>query len=322
MSINLDLYRDIQQTAVKLKDLTRQTPLIKSVVLSQLLEANVYLKMENLQITGSFKVRGAFSKLLSLDESSRKAGIVTASSGNHGAGVAYAAKHLNIPTRIFVPNHAAPNKIKAIESLGGTVEKYGDDCSDAETYACEYAAKHGLEYVSPYNDYHVICGQGTIAYEIEQQLPSFDEIYVAIGGGGMMSGISGYIKQSGSSAKTIGCLPQASPCMYECVKASEIIQMHNEPTLSDGTAGNVEPDSITFDYCRKYVDDFVLVSEDEIIQGLKFGLIEEHLLLEGAAGVAIAALLKNQESAMGKTIVVVLCGANISLETLDSIISE
>lgn len=319
-AINPNLHDDIQQTARELQSYVRDTPLIRSVVLSQMLDADVYLKMENLQITGSFKVRGAFSKLLSLDAAHRQAGIVTASSGNHGAGVAYAGKHLNIETRIFVPQHAADNKLKAIQLYGGIVEKYGDDCGEAEIYACDYAAKRGLDYVSPYNDYHVICGQGTMAYEITQQLSQIDEIYVAVGGGGMISGISGYLKQGGYDTTVVGCLPQASPCMYECIRAGKIIEMHNEPTLSDGTAGNVEPNSITFDYCREYIDDFVLVTEDDIVEALTFALIEEHILLEGAAGVALSALLKNQGRLRGKTAVVVLCGANINLSTLQSLL--
>lgn len=177
-----------------------------------------------------------------------------------------------------------------------------------------------MVYVSPYNDLQVIGGQGTIALELMRQLEKLDTIFVPVGGGGMISGIAGYLKSVKNHVKVSGCLPKNSPVMAESVKANRIVEMESLPTLSDGTAGGLEANAITFDLCQTLVDDYILVSELEIRDAMRLFMETHHMLIEGAAGVAIASYLKHKELCQGKSVVIVICGANISLETLKTVL--
>jgi threonine dehydratase len=294
----------------------RTTPLDFSLALSKNTQMRVYLKCENLQYTGAFKVRGAFNKLLSLTEAERKRGVVTASSGNHGAAVAFGLNKLKIPGLVFVPENASSVKVENIHNYKVPLEHYATDCMQTELHALQYAKEHNMVYVSPYNDLQVIAGQGTIALELLQQLAAIDVIFVPIGGGGLISGIAAYIKAMSPQTKIIGCLPENSPVMAASIKAGKIIEIPTLPTLSDATAGGIEPNAITFDFCQKFVDDYTLVSEDEIKNALCVLMQTQHLLAEGAAGVALAALLKTRDQHRDKNVVAVLSGANISLDSL------
>ena len=307
---------DIINAYKKIQPFIQKTPLVKAHALSELSGANVYLKLENIQPTGSFKVRGALNRILSLSEKDKQKGIITASSGNHAAAVAYAAKLLKIPAKIYIPKSTPENKIENIKLFSITPERIGDDAGAAETAAHQYAKQENLTYISPYNDYAVICGQGTIGYELEHQLEHMDAVYIAVGGGGLISGIGGYLKSLTNSPKIIGCLPEASPVMYESIKAGKMLTCDIKPTLSDGTAGNNDLNSITFNYCQQFVDEFHLVSEAEIRQGIIYALEKEHILLEGAAAVPIATLLRHKKSVKNKNIVIIACGGNISIDTL------
>lgn len=190
-----------------------------------------------------------------------------------------------------------------------------------ELHALEYAKQHDMIYISPYNDVQVIGGQGTIGIELMEQLNDIDAIFVPIGGGGLISSIAGYIKSVVPKTKIIGCLPKNSPVMAESVRAGRIIEMQTLPTLSDATAGGIEPDAITFDICKQLIDDYILVSESEIKDAIITLIKTQHLLTEGAAGVALAAFLKSSEQFRDKNIVVILSGANISLDMLKTILS-
>ena len=303
---------DIKNAVLSAETLIRpyicETPLKFSTAL------NTYLKCENLQHTGAFKVRGAFNKLLSLTPTQRKQGIVTASTGNHGAAVAYGLKKLNIPGVIFVPENKKKKKISNIRNYDAPLEFYGTDCIQTELHALDYAKKNNMIYVSPYNDLDIIAGQGTIGLELTKQLPKIDAIFVPIGGGGLISGIAGYIKSVSPETKIIGCLPANSPVMSESIKAGKIIEMETLPTLSDATAGGIEPGAITFELCQKYVDDYILVSESEIQNAMTTLIKTENLKVEGAAGVALASLFKAAKKFEGKNTVVILSGGNISDE--------
>jgi len=298
----------------------RSTYLEYSPFLSAITGAEVYLKLENYQYTGSFKVRGAFNKLLSLCPDHRQPGIVAASSGNHGLATAYALKQLNLTGTIFVPHHAAPSKVDSIKRLGVNVIHHGHDCLETELYAKQYADENNLVFISPYNDLEIIAGQGTIGVEVLEQLPDVEAIYASVGGGGLISGIASYCKLANPKIQIFGCLPQNSPAMAESIKVGKIISVAQLPTLSDGTAGNIEKDAITFELCRKYADDFYLVSEQDIVSALKLILEKHHMLIEGAAAVAVAALLNNQTIVKGKKVVIVVCGANIGVDALKSIL--
>lgn len=306
----------------RIRSYIRETPLDFSLPLSRMTNAQVYLKCENLQYTGSFKIRGALNKLLSLTPSQRQKGVVTASSGNHGAAVAFGLNKLNIPGVIFVPENASSAKVDNIRNYDVQLRFYATDCMKTEIHAIEYAERNRMIYISPYNDLQVIAGQGTISLEVTHQLNNVDVILVPIGGGGLISGIASYIKTVSPQTKVIGCLPENSPVMFESIKAGKIVDFETLPTLSDATAGGIEPNAITFDICKKYVDDYILVSEQEINDAIITLLKTQHLLIEGAAGVALASLLKAAKSLRDKNVIVVLSGANISTNTLKSILDS
>jgi threonine dehydratase len=316
----LDVYGEVVLAERRIRPYIRETPLDYSLHLSDTTAAEVFLKLENLQYTGSFKLRGAMNKLLSLTPQQQARGVVTASSGNHGAGVAFGLHTLQISGLVFVPEDASTSKVAMIRRYGVEVRTYGADSVITEAYARSYAEHNDLIYISPYNDPAIIGGQGTIAAEIDRQLTSVDAVFVAVGGGGLISGIAGYLKDRHSAITVIGCSPERAPPMVESVKAGRIVELPTQPTLSDGTAGGIEPGAITFDLCRKLVDSFVLVSEDEIAAAMRLLMETQHVLVEGAAGVALAGYLKLHEHFRGRRVVIVLCGANISLATLKTIL--
>ncbi len=314
-----DIKNEVLIAEKRIRQHVRETPLDYSIALSRETKVNVFLKCENLQYTGAFKVRGAINKLLSLTQSQREQGVVTASSGNHGAAVAFGLNKLDMKGVIFVPENASATKIDNIRNYTDELKFYGRDCMQTEMHALEYAKQHNMIYISPYNDSQVIGGQGTIGLELINQLNTIDAVFVPIGGGGLISGIAGYLKSINPDIKIIGCLPENSPVMAESIKAGRIIEMETLPTLSDATAGGIEPDAITFDICRQFVDEYILVSEEEIKNAIISMLKTSHLLIEGASGVALAALLKSTNQFHDRNVVVVLSGANISLETLKSL---
>ncbi|MDH5344949.1 MAG: threonine/serine dehydratase [Gammaproteobacteria bacterium] len=311
---------DIVLAANRIGPHIRETPLDHSPFFSELTGANVYLKLENLQYTGSFKLRGAFNKLLSLTPEERRAGGVAASSGNHGGAIAYAMRKLGITGVIFVPEQTSTAKVDAIRRAGAEVRFFGTDGLDTENHARAYANGHGMAYLSPYNDEQVICGQGSCGVEIARQLSPVDAVFVAVGGGGLIAGIGAFLKSVNQAVEVVSCQPEASSVMTESVRAGEILDLPSSPTLSDGTAGGIEAGAVTFDLCRDIVDRWVLVSEEQIAAAMRQFIDTHHMLLEGAAGVAIAGLLKIGEEFRGRNVVVVICGANISRETLKKVI--
>ena len=318
--ITFDIKQEVLLAARRIHSYIRETPLEYSFHLSQLSGSKVFLKLENLQLTGSFKLRGATNKLLSLSSEQREKGVVAASTGNHGAAVAFGMSKLAIPGIIFVPENASTSKLESIRRLGAEIRVHGDDSAITELFARRYAEENSLTYISPYNDPAIIAGQGTIAEEISRQIDHLDAIFVSLGGGGMISGIAGYLKSIDASVRVIGCSPENSPVMIESIKANRIIEMESQPTLSDGTAGGIEPHTITFELCRRLVDEYVEVSEEEIKAAMLLFIEKHHQMIEGAGGVAIAALLKRQEFLRGKNIVIVICGGNLSLKTLRAIL--
>lgn len=298
----------------------RQTPLDHSPHFSEQTGANVFLKLENLQHTGSFKLRGAFNKLLSLTNEERAAGCVAASSGNHGAAVAYAMARLGVKGQVFVPEWTAKSKVDAIRRAGAEVHFHGVDGLDTENHARAYATRNGMPYLSPYNDLAVIAGQGTCGAEIAAQLPQADAVFIAVGGGGLISGVGAYLKSVNPALAVIACQPAASPVMTRSVEAGRILDLPSDPTLSDGTAGGIETDALTFDLCRGVADDYLLVSEEQIVYAMRDFIDTHHMLLEGAAGVALAGLLAAGDRFAGKNAVAIICGGNISRDTLRTVI--
>jgi threonine dehydratase len=309
-----------RQARARIAGLVRETPLDYSWRFSAAKGADVYLKLENLQYTGSFKLRGAANRLLTLTSAQRQAGCVTASSGNHGAAVAYAMRKLGIEGVIFVPEQTSSAKVEAIRSYGGDVRFFGTDGLDTEEHARHYAAEQGMFYVSPYNDPEVVAGQGTCGVEIAASLPQVDALYIAVGGGGLIGGVASVLKAANPSVRIVGCQPEASAVMAHSVAAGRILDESSAPTLSDGTAGGIEPGAITFGLCGRLVDEFVLVSEAEIAAAMRQFIGYEHQLIEGAAGVAVASMMKQGEALAGQQVVVLVCGGNVSRDTLKQIL--
>lgn len=308
------------EAAKRIRPYIRHTILDPSPYYSDRTGADVYFKCENLQHTGSFKARGALNKILSLSKQERAKSIVTASTGNHGAACAYAMQQVDGNALVFVPETADPSKLAAIRRLGAEIRAFGNDSVEAEAQARAYAAAHSITYVSPYNDPFVIGGQGTIAIELLQQLPDLDAVFVSVGGGGLIGGIASYLKSVKPAVRICGCSPENSQVMAQSVRAGELLDLPSLPTLSDGTAGGVEAGSITFPLCRNYVDQYISVTEEEIAASLRDFIGAQHMLIEGSAAVAIAAFLKEANELQGARVAIVLCGANISLETLKAIL--
>ena len=312
---------DVLASYERSENYIQKTPLSHSPSLSELINGEVYLKLENTQKTGSFKFRGAISKITALDSDLMKKGIVTASTGNHGAAVSLAMKMLDVNGKIIVPKNIAHNKLLNIKRLGGIVEFYGKDCIESEFRAKQISKEIGSIYISPYNDPEIITGQGTIGIELDNQLNNINEVFVSVGGGGLISGIGGYLNQVHPEAKIVACSPKNSCVMYESLNAGRILDLPSKQTLSDGTAGGVEEGSITYDICKKVIDDFVLVTEREISLGIKKAINDDHQLIEGSAGAAIAAFIKRKKILTGKRVVIIICGGNINTATLKKVIS-
>ncbi|MEN8152777.1 MAG: threonine/serine dehydratase [Acidobacteriota bacterium] len=306
----------------RIQGYVRETYAERSVYFSNLGENNVYLKLENTQLTGSFKSRGAFNRLLSLPKDEIDRGIITASTGNHGIAVCYALRELGLEGKIYVPENINQSKLDVLRMYNADIIFRGNDGVVTEAFARKAADKTGAFFISPYNDQKIIGGQGTIGVELMRQIKKIDAVFIPVGGGGLMSGVAGYLKTVEPRIEIIGCQPENSPIMYESVRAGRIIEMESLPTISDGTAGGIEKGSITFNICKNCVDEFVLVSEDEIEDAIKLVLQKSHMLIEGAAALSIASFQKVKEKYRGKNIVLILTGKMISFDDIKRIINK
>ena len=304
------------------------TPLQYSPHFSKELDCNLYLKLESEQITNSFKLRGATNKLRLLyedrQEELERDGIVTASSGNHGLACAHACRQLGLNVTCFTSTEIAQVKVDNLNAYPNLrLVKHCQNPIEAENYARSLENEHGRVLVAPYNDEDVIRGQGTIGCEILEQLQDVDMIFVPVGGGGLIGGIAMYAKLTKPSIRIIGCQPLNDAAMWESLQAGQITDIDARQTFSDGTAGNIEEGSLTFSLCQKYVDEWVVVTEDEIEEAVYSMLKWHKKVVEGAAGLAIAAVRKvSPEDRKDKNIVLVICGGNISLEKVKYLIEK
>lgn len=316
------LFREIVQAAIRIRAQIRETPLLPVPELNDLCGGEIFFKPENWQVTGSFKVRGAANRLLVLDKDQKSKGAVSASTGNHGAAFAFLAEILDIPGILFLPETAPAAKVKALLRTGVDVRHFGDDCVKAEIRAREFARETGRVFVSPYNDPLIVAGQGTIALEIHRQAGPVDDILVPAGGGGLISGIAAGIKTIDPRVRILGCQPENSAVLAASVRAGRILDLPSLPTLSDATAGGLEPGSITLPLCRELVDEFILLTEKEISFAIRWMIDRCHMLVEGAAALPVAALLRRPETFSGRRAVLILSGCRIGGDTLKRILDE
>jgi threonine dehydratase len=246
--------------------------------------------------------------------------VVAASTGHHGAAVAYAGRELGVPVRVVVSSTADPEKIEKIRSLGAGVLIHGEDSAVAEIHARGLAASEGLPFISPYNDPMVVAGQGTCGVELARQLDRADAVYIALGGGGLLSGMAAWLAAAWPGAAIIGCSPEKSAVMIRSLEAGELLELPSEQTLSDGTAGGVEPGAITFPWCRRLATELVTVAEEEIGAAMRAVHAAHGVAIEGAAGVAVAAYLRDPARWRGGRVVVVICGGNVSPSVLERVL--
>ena len=308
---------DIRLAATRVQPSIVRTPTLLSRTLSELTGATVYLKFENLQFTAAYKERGALNKLLHLDEGQRARGVIAASAGNHAQGVAYHGRRLGIPVTIVMPKPTPTVKVQQTESHGATVILHGERFDDAYAYAREVEVERGLTFVHPFDDVHVIAGQGTVALEMLADAPDIDCLVIPIGGGGLISGCATVAKAADRPIEVIGVQAELYPSMYNRIGGSHL--PIGGDTLAEGIAVN-EPGIITSGIVRQKVDEIVLVSEREMERAVALLLQIEKTVVEGAGAAGLAALLTHPERFRGKTIGIVLCGGNIDTRLLANVL--
>jgi threonine dehydratase len=308
----VDWQKEILAAHERIRSIVLETPVVSSSHPSRTISPLVKFKLENQQRTGSFKLRGASNALSMLTAEQARAGVLTSSTGNHGLAVATAARTLGIRAEICVSTQVSPKKLDAIRDCGAEVRVVGSNPLDAELAARATARETGRMYISPYNDPNVIAGQGTVAVELHHQLQQIDAVFVAVGGGGLIGGIGAYLKAVSPYTQIIGCWPENSPALCESLKQGRIVEVSERPTLSESTAGGLEPGAITFDLCQQVIDRTILVSEAEILGAMRQLRDHEGWVVEGAAGVAFAACLKQAAEFVDRTAVIILCGGNLS----------
>ena len=313
-------FSDVQAAYSRIQSLVKKTPLVHSKYLSDFCGGQVYLKLENKQITNSFKVRGAMNKLLSLTPEEKKKGVLAVSTGNHAQAIGVAAEHLKIPAKIIIPENTPENKIEKIKKYDVTLEIYQGDYDEAELYTLELSKRTESIFISGYNDNYIAAGQGTIGIELADQLQTITDVIVPVGGGGLISGISVAIKSLLPKARVIGIQSEASPAFYESLKAGKIIDVELFDSIADGMWGGIEKGSITFDIVQKFVDEILLVKEETIKKAIRLLWQEDNQKVEGSAAAAIAPILENPSGYKDKVIVAIISGGNIDEELFQQLI--
>lgn len=300
----------------KVREVARKTDLIKSKVYD-----NVYLKTENLQNTGSFKLRGAYYKISSLSDEEKAKGVVACSAGNHAQGVALSCKKLNIPATIFMPQTAPVSKIEATRSYGAEVKLVGLNYDDAYKASLEFNQVEDKTFIHPFNDETLIAGQATVGLEIIEQLEDVDIVVVPVGGGGLISGVSFVIKNLKPNCKVIGVEAKSADSMYQSLKAGQIKEVKKVSTFADGIAVKT-PGNISYEYVKKYVDEIVTVNEDEIADAVLQLIEKQKIVAEGSGAVPYAALMNNKFEWTGKKVALLISGGNIDVQVINRAITR
>lgn len=314
--LNLD---QVYQASYALKDVIRPTDLIRAKDINP--ESQIYLKTENLQITGSFKIRGSYYKISQLSDEEKSKGVVACSAGNHAQGVALAATKAGINSLICLPDSAPISKVQATKKYGADVKLVKGCYDDAYAEAIRLEKEKGYTLIHPFDDPHVIAGQGTIGLELLDQLPDLDAVIVPIGGGGLISGIAFAIKSLNPNIKVYGVQASGAPSMLDSVNDNEVKSLKQVSTVADGIAVK-KPGKLTFDMCNKYVDDIVTVTDDEISTAILTLMEQQKLVTEGAGAVAVAAAMFNKFPIKDKKVVCLLSGGNIDVTILSRVIQR
>ncbi len=310
----------IYQARKHLQGIACTTPLTLSHELSRISGAKVYLKWENLQKTGSFKLRGAVHKMLSLDRNKLTGGVITASAGNHGQGVAYGAALLGIPATVMMPVSTPQVKVENTQRLGATVILFGDDYDQAHARCMELVAETGMTYIPAFEDHEVMAGQGTLFLEILEDLPEIDMVLVPIGGGGLISGIGVAAKTIDPKIQVIGVQTTQACTMYHCFRAGKMVSVPVLPTLAEGLAGGIE--EISLEVVLKTVDHIILTPEEHLGEAIAWVLAQERQVVEASGVVGVATILQNHIPGLkDKNIAVVISGGNIDKTVLKGIVS-
>lgn len=306
------------QARARIRDHIYETPTLPARQLGDELGCELFFKADNFQLTGSFKIRGAAAKMTALPADQA---VITASSGNHGIGASRAAASLGQKLTVVLPENVSAMKLEKIRSFGVEVILNGADAGLAEVFAMHTATERGLTYVSPYNDPEIVAGQGTIGLEILEQCPRVDNIFVAMGGGGLISGIGSVVKSFHPSARIYGVAAANSKTLADSMAAGRVLETEHLETLADAVAGGVDEDTITLDLARGVVDDVVVCTEEEIVRALRDLAWRENMVVEGSAALALAGLRQVATRVHGQVNVVLLCGANYDRAKIAAILA-
>ena len=316
----LDVPQLVLEAVERCQDYLSPTPLEYSIYLSEKIEGEVWLKLDSMQRTSSFKFRGAINKILSLTEAELDKGVVSASTGNYALAVAEAVKIRKHHATIYIAEDIEPSRLELLRAHGLDLVIHGKLAWDAEKEARRVAEEEDKIYVSPYNDPIVVGGQGTCGYEISRQLPDVEAALFACGAGGLLTGSAGWLKSHNPEVEAFGVSPENSPVMYESMRTNKMVEIETFPTLADTCAGGVDLDSITLELCQRYVEEIVLLTEAEIEESIRF-LFEQHrLVVEGSGALGVGGLLKRKERFKGKKVVAAVCGRNVDLDVFKRII--
>lgn len=319
MSITL---RDLYRARHNIAPVALRTPLVRSLVLEQHAGIPVYIKLESMQLTGSFKLRGATNKMYTLSDKERARGVITVSSGNHGRAVSYVAGQTGIDATVCLADNVPANKVEGIKRYGAQVVVAGSNYDETTEQAFAIQAERDLTFVHPFDDPAVIAGQGTIGLELLEDLPEMETVVVPLSGGGLISGIALALKSASPSIRVVGVSMTRAPVMYHSLQARRIVSMEEEPTLADALVGGLgDVNEYTFEMCRRLLDDVVLVSEEEIAQAMALILKSHHLVVEGGGAVGIAALINGKIKTNGPAVVVVT-GRNVDIGVLMDIAEQ
>ena len=313
---------DIKRAAARIFGRVTRTPLNYSGSLSERTGQPVHLKLETRQPIGAFKLRGAMNAILSLDDAARKRGLVTASTGNHGRAVAYAARELGVPATICMSSLVPANKVEAIRAVGAEIRIIGTSQDDAQVEAERLTESRGLTPIPPFDDADVVAGQGTIGLEIVEDLPDFATVLVPLSGGGLAGGIAVAIKTLKPQARVIGISMERGAAMHAAIAAGKPVAVREEETLADSLGGGIGlSNHVTFTLCRDLLDDIVLLTEDEIAEGIRHAARQEDMTVEGAGAVGIAAILANKIAVSGPA-ALIISGGNIDPALHQRILAE